>query len=169
MKKLEDLFLEALADVYYSEQQVEKALPKMAQAATHSDLAQAFEAHLAETRGHAKKCEEIFELFGQKPRTKRCPAIIGIIDEVEELIAENRKFPTVNAALILGGQKVEHYEIASYGTLREWAKHLHREDVTELIEDILADEKAADVKLTNLARERFNSAAKSGDDMRMAA
>src|ERR1700723_1770896 len=128
MKTLEDLFLDALADLYYSEQQLQKALPKMAKAATHEDLRAAFESHLTETEGHARKCEQIFELFGQKPKTKRCPAILGIIDEAEDLISENKKSPTINAALVLGGQKAEHYEIASYGTLREWAKHLQRDD-----------------------------------------
>ena len=169
MKTLEDLFLDALADLYYSEQQLQKALPKMAKAATHEDLRAAFESHLTETEGHARKCEQIFELFGQKPKTKRCPAILGIIDEAEDLISENKKSPTINAALVLGGQKAEHYEIASYGTLREWAKHLQRDDAARLIDEILAEEKAADAKLTKLAREHCNPAAKSGEDMRMAA
>jgi ferritin-like metal-binding protein YciE len=169
MKKLEDLFLDALADMYYCEQQLEKALPKMAQAATHDDLRAAFESHLTETRGHTQKCEQLFELFGQKANAKRCPAILGIIEEAEELISDNKKSPTINAALILAGQKAEHYEIASYGTLREWTKQFRREDAGELIDDILADEKAADAKLTALAKERINPAAQSGDDMRMAA
>lgn len=169
MKTLEDLFLDALADMYYCEQQLEKALPKMAHAATHDDLRHAFESHLTETRKHIGRCEEIFELFGQKPKTKRCPAILGIIDEAEQLISENKKSPTINAALILGGQKAEHYEIASYGTLREWAKHLQREDAVQVLDEILADEKNADTLLTRLAKERFNFAAKSGEDMRMAA
>ena len=128
MKKLEDLFLDALADVYYAEQKLEKALPKMAKAATHEDLRAAFEAHLTETHHHAELCAQIFGMFDQEAKTKKCPAILGIIDEAEDLISENKKSPTINAALILGGQKAEHYEIASYGTLREWAKHLQRED-----------------------------------------
>src|ERR1700722_5067473 len=111
MNTLEDLFLDALADMYYAEQQLTKALPKMAKAATDEDLRSAFESHLAETEGHGKKLEEIFKLFGQKPKSKRCPAILGIIDEAEELISENKKSPTLNAALIFGGQKAEHYEI----------------------------------------------------------
>ena len=169
MKKLEDLFLDALADVYYAEQKLEKALPEMAKTATHDGLRAAFEGHLTETQHHVEICEEIFELFGQKPRTKKCKAILGIIDEAEELISENKKSPTINAALILGGQKAEHYEIASYGTLREWAKHLQREDAADLLDQILADEKAADIKLTKLAQEYCNPAAKTGGDMRMAA
>ncbi|HTR42715.1 MAG TPA: ferritin-like domain-containing protein [Pseudomonadales bacterium] len=169
MKKLEDLFLDALADAYYAEQQLEKALPKMAKEATHNDLRAAFESHLSETVHHAELCEEIFELFGQKPKAKKCPAILGIIDEAEDLISENKKSPTINAALILGGQKAEHYEIASYGTLREWARHLQREDAAELLDEILEQEKAADAKLTRLAQEQCNRAAKNGEDMRMAA
>ncbi|HEY1788130.1 MAG TPA: ferritin-like domain-containing protein [Verrucomicrobiae bacterium] len=170
MRKLEDLFLDALADVYYAEQKLEKALPEMAKAATHDGLRAAFEGHLTETRHHAELCEEIFGLFGQKPKAIKCKAILGIIDEAEDLISENKKSPTINAALILGGQKAEHYEIASYGTLREWAKQLQREDAAGLIDQILEQEKAADVKLTRLGQEYCNSAAKSGgDDMRMAA
>jgi len=141
----------------------------MAKAATHNDLKMAFESHLTETQGHAQKCEQIFELFGKKAQSKRCPAILGIIDEAEDLISENKKSPTINAALVLGGQKAEHYEIASYGTLREWAKHLQREDAAKLLDEILSEEKAADAKLTKLAKERCNPAAKSGEDMRMAA
>jgi ferritin-like metal-binding protein YciE len=169
MKTLQDLFLDALADLYYSEQQLEKALPKMARAATQDDLREAFESHLAETRGHAEKCEQIFELLGEKPKSKRCPAILGIIDEAEDLISENKNSATINAALILGGQKAEHYEIASYGTLREWAKHLERQDIADLIDQILTEEKAADNKLTQLAQEHSNAAAKIGEDMRKAA
>jgi ferritin-like metal-binding protein YciE len=169
MKKLEELFLDALGDAYYAEQQLVKALPKMAKAATHDDLREAFESHLTETEHHVELCEEIFQLFGKEAKAKKCPAILGIIDEAEELISENKKSPTINAALILGGQKAEHYEIASYGTLREWAKHLQREDAAELLDEILEQEKAADAKLTKLAQERCNPAAKSGDDMRLAA
>jgi ferritin-like metal-binding protein YciE len=169
MKKLEELFLEGLADAYYAEQQLEKALPKMAKEATHEGLREAFESHLAETRHHAELCEEIFEMFGQKAKGKKCPAVLGIIDEAEELISENKKSATINAALVMGAQKAEHYEIASYGTLREWAKHLQREDAAQLLDEILAEEKAADAKLTRLAQEHYNPAAKSGEEMRMAA
>ncbi|MGH7978729.1 MAG: ferritin-like domain-containing protein, partial [Limisphaerales bacterium] len=102
-------------------------------------------------------------------RAKRCPAILGIIDEAEDLISENKKSPTINAALVLGGNKAEHYEIATYGTLRDWAKSLQREDAAKLLDEILAQEKAADAKLTKIGLEQCNPAAKSGEDMRMAA
>ena len=169
MKMLEDLFLEALADAYYCEQQLEKALPKMAKSATHENLKAAFQSHLVETEGHVQKCEQIFEMFGKKAKAKRCPAILGIIDEAEDLIAENKKSPTINAALVLGAQKAEHYEIATWGTLREWAKSLQREDVAKVIDSILAEEKSADTKLTKLGREQCNPTAKGGEEMRMAA
>jgi ferritin-like metal-binding protein YciE len=169
MKVLEDLFLDALADIYYCEQQLEKALPKMAKAATHDELRMAFQAHLSETERHAQKCEQIFELFGKKAKAKRCPAILGIIDEAEDLLSENKKSPTINAALVLGGQKAEHYEIATYGTLRDWAKALNRQDAAKVLDEILAEEKAADAKLNKLALVRCNDAAKTGEEMRMAA
>ena len=169
MMTLEDLFLDALADLYYCEKQLEKALPKMAKTATSNDLKMAFESHLAETEGHVQKCEQVFEMFGRKAKAKRCPAILGIIDEAEDLISENKKSPTINAALILGAHKAEHYEIASYGTLREWAKDLQHEDAAKVIDEILAEEKAADAKLTKIALEHSNSDAKGREDMRMAA
>ena len=169
MKKLEELFLDALADAYYAEQKLVKALAKMAKAATQEDLRAAFEAHLTETQHHVELCEGIFEMFGQKAKTKKCPAILGIIEEAEELISENKKSPTINAALILAGQKAEHYEIATYGTLREWARALQREDVARILDSILAEEKAADAKLNKIALEQCNQSARGGEDMRMAA
>ncbi len=168
MNTLQDLFLDALADMYYAEKQLTKALPKMAKAATHEELREGFEAHLTETEGHMQKLERIFEIFGEEVRTKRCPAILGIIDEAEVLMAENKKSPTINAALIYGAQKVEHYEIGSYGTLREWARLLGREDAARLIDEILAQEKAVDAMLNKLAMGRINQDAQS-EGMKMAA
>jgi ferritin-like metal-binding protein YciE len=161
MNTLEDLFMDALADMYYAEQQLTKALPKMAKAATNEQLREAFESHLAETEGHVQKLEDIFAIFGEKPKAKRCPAILGIIDEAEELISDNKKSPTINAALVFGGQKAEHYEIGSYGGLREWAKLLGKQEAAELIEEILTEEKAADAKLNQLAMELCNPSAQT--------
>jgi ferritin-like metal-binding protein YciE len=170
MNTLEDLFLDALADLYYSEKQlVEKALPEMAGAAADDELRAAFAAHLAETIGHVGKCEQVFKLFGKRPEAKRCPAMLGIIEEAEEIIVENRNKPTINAALILAAQKAEHYEIASYGTLREWARYLQRPDAAKMVDEILADEKAADAQLTKLAQSHCNYAARIGDEIRKAA
>ena len=159
MNTLEDLFLDSLADMYYAENQLIKALPKMAKAATHEDLRNAFESHLGETEGHVQKLERVFDEFGEKPHSKKCPAIVGIIKEAEEIISENKKSPTINAALIYAGQKAEHYEIASYGTLREWARHLQKDEAAELIGEILDQEKAADEKLTQLAQTQCNESA----------
>jgi ferritin-like metal-binding protein YciE len=162
MKTLEDLFLDSLADMYYAENQLTKALPKMAKAATDDQLRAAFETHLMETEGHVVKLEEVFETFGKTPKSKKCLAILGIIKEAAEIAEENKKSPTVNAALIFAGQKAEHYEIASYGGLRDWAKLLGNEDAADIIDEILDQEKAADVKLGELAESHCNESARSG-------
>jgi ferritin-like metal-binding protein YciE len=162
MNTLEDLFLDSLADMYYAEHQLTKALPKMARAATHEALRAAFEAHLVETEGHIQKVEEVFEAFGKEPKNKKCPAILGIIKEADEIASENKKSPTINAALIFAGQKAEHYEIASYGGLRDWAKLLGNENAASILAEILDEEKAADAKLSELAEEHCNESAKSG-------
>jgi ferritin-like metal-binding protein YciE len=164
MKTLEDLFLDSLADIYYAENQLTKALPKMAKAATHDDLREAFESHLLETEGHVQKVRRVFELFGKSPKNKKCPAIVGIIKEANEITSENKKSPTINAALIFAAQKAEHYEIASYGGLREWAKQLENEEAAGLLDEILDEEKAADNKLTALAETHCNLAAQMSDE-----
>ena len=165
MKTLEGLFLDSLADIFYAENQLTRALPKMAKAATHDDLREAFESHLLETEGHVQKVERVFELFGQKPKSKKCPAIVGIIKEANEIASENKKSPTINAALIFAAQKAEHYEIASYGGLREWAKQLENEDAATLLDEILAEEKSADNKLTALAEAHCNLSAQMSDEI----
>jgi ferritin-like metal-binding protein YciE len=163
MNTLEDLFVDSLADMYYAENQLVKALPKMAKTVTHDDLRNAIEMHLAETEGHVQKLERVFEQFNQKPHSKKCPAIVGIIKEAEEIISENKKAPTINAAVIYAAQKAEHYEIASYGTLREWARHLQKHEAANLINEVLEQEKAADDKLTQLAQAHCNESAASED------
>jgi ferritin-like metal-binding protein YciE len=159
MKTLTDLFLEGLKDMYYAEQQLVKALPKMAKATTNGELREAIEKHLVETEGHVQKIEAVFEAFDQPPKTKKCAAILGIIKEAEEIVSENKKSPTINAAIIFAGQKAEHYEIASYGTLREWAQILGNDRAVDLIEEILDEEKAADKTLTDLAVSVVNASA----------
>jgi ferritin-like metal-binding protein YciE len=163
MKTLEELFLESLGDIYYAEQQLVKALPKMAKFATHDDLHEAIETHLGETEGHVKKVEAVFGAFGKSPKAKKCAAILGIIKEAEEILSENKKSPTINAAIIYAGQKAEHYEIASYGTLREWAQQLGNAEAVDLIEEILDEEKAADRKLTELALTHCNATAETAE------
>ncbi|HEY4416909.1 MAG TPA: ferritin-like domain-containing protein [Verrucomicrobiae bacterium] len=162
MKTLEDLFLEGLGDMYYAEQQLVKALPKLAKTTTDEDLREAFEAHLEETKGHVKKVEEVFASFDREPKAKKCAAILGIIKEADEILSENKKAPTLNAAIIFAAQKAEHYEIASYGTLREWARLLKHSTAEDLIEQILDEEKAADKKLTSLAELHCNVTAEIG-------
>jgi len=153
---LEELFLDELADIYYAENQLVKALPKMAKAATHADLRQAYESHLEETEGHVEKLKEVFGAFGKPVKSKKCEAIIGLLKEADELAADNRGKVTLDAALISAAQKVEHYEIASYGSLREWAAVLGNGPAADLIEEILTEEKKADETLTELARAHCN-------------
>lgn len=155
---LEDLFMDSLADMYYSENQLVKALPKMAKVATDASLRGAFEAHLLQTEGHVQKLESVFAVFNKEPKSKKCHAILGIIDEAEEIISENKNSPALNAALIFAAQKAEHYEISSYGGLRDWAYLLGNSDAGDIIDGILAEEKAADRKLNELA-ETCNEAA----------
>jgi len=163
MKTLENLFLDELADMYDAENRLVQALPKMAKAATHEELSDAFESHLSETEGHVKKLEKVFKAFGKTAKGKKCEAIVGLLKEGDEIAEENSDSPTINAALISAAQKVEHYEIASYGCLREWAEQLGNEEAVNLLQEILDEEKAADETLTELARERCNEAAQGND------
>jgi ferritin-like metal-binding protein YciE len=159
MKTLQDLFLDSLADMHFSEKRLCKALPKMAAAAADNELRAVFDRHLSETEGHVQKLEETFAAFGIAPRSKKCPAILGIIKEAEELATENKKSPTIDAALIHAAQKAEHYEIASYGGLREWARLLGNESAADIVDGILDEEKSANATLTRLAVNRCNEAA----------
>lgn len=163
MKTLKDLFLDELQDMYDAEQRLLKALPQMAEAATHEELAAAFRTHLKETEGHVKKLEKVFKSFDEKPRRKKCEAIVGLLEEGDEISADNKGQPTINAALISAAQKVEHYEIATYGCLRTWAELLENDTATELLEDILSQEKQADVALTIIAVKACNQSAEDGD------
>jgi len=158
---LNELFLESLGDMYYAEKQLTKAMPKLAKAATHEDLREAILAHLTETEGHVGKVEQVFDAFGQPPKSKRCPAIVGIIDEADDIVSENKKSSTINAAIVYAAQKAEHYEIASYGSLREWAKLLQNDTAVQLLNEILDQEKAADAKLTELAMTHCNASAEN--------
>lgn len=163
MKTLPDLFLEELEDMFDAEHRLTKALPKMARAATHEELRRAFQSHLEETEGHVRKLEQVFESLGTTAKTRKCEAIVGLLEEGDEIAAENKGEPTLNAALISAGQKVEHYEIASYGCLREWAEQLGYGQAAVLLQEILDEEKGADTKLTELARQHCNASAE-GDE-----
>lgn len=164
MKTLNDLFLDELADIYDAERRLVKALPKMAKAATCTHLQKAILSHLEETKGHVMKLEQVFDCFDKKAKGKTCDATVGLIAEGEEIAADFKGSPAINAALISAAQKVEHYEIASYGCLREWAGMLGNTKAFALLQEILDEEKAANESLTELARARNNGEAMDESD-----
>jgi len=163
MKTLHDLFLDQLADVYYAEKELVKALPKVAKAASNEHLREAIESHLEETEGHVKTLEKVFKNLGETPRGKKCEAILGILKEGEEMIDEYEGSPALDAAIVAAAQKAEHYEITTYGCLVEWATELEQTDAAASLEGILEEEKAADTNLTKLAREVLNESAEEGE------
>ena len=156
MKTLQDLFFNELADIYDAEHRIAKALPKMAKAATSKGLKKAFEDHLKQTTGHAKKVEEIFGCFDRKAKAKTCDATVGLLKEGEEMAAHFEGSPAINAALIAAAQKVEHYEMATYGCLHEWANLLGNKKAAGLLQEILNEEGATNKELTRLARAGSN-------------
>jgi ferritin-like metal-binding protein YciE len=162
MKTLKDLFLDEVADMYDAEQRVVKALPKMAAAATCEKLKNAFEAHLKETEGHVTKLEQVFKCFDEKVKGKKCKATVGLLEEGEAIIADFKGSPALNAGLISAAQRVEHYEMASYGCLHEWAGLLGNEKAASLLQQILDQEKAAYQALIKLARASVNEKALNG-------
>jgi ferritin-like metal-binding protein YciE len=147
----QELFVEELKDLYHAEQQLMKALPKMAKAASDPQLKNGFTKHLKETEGHARRLEKVFKMLGEKPKTKVCEAMKGLIKEGEEKIQEDLPDSIRDAALIGAAQKVEHYEIAAYGTLRTYADLMQREDVADLLQATLDEEGETDKKLTQIA------------------
>ena len=159
MKTLNDLFLDELADIYDAERRIVKALPKMAKAATCEKLKAAILSHLEETKGHVEKLERVFQCFDQKAKGKTCEATVGLLEEGDEIAADFKGSPAINAALISAAQKVEHYEMASYGCLHEWAGLLGNPDAAGLLEEILEEEKAANESLTELALASSNEEA----------
>jgi ferritin-like metal-binding protein YciE len=156
MKTLKNLFLDELADMYDAETRIVKALPKMAKAATCEKLKEAILAHLKETEGHVTKLEQVFQLFDETAKGKTCEATVGLLKEGDEIAADFKGSPAINAALISAAQKVEHYEMASYGCLHEWAGLLENEEAAALLQEILDQEKAANETLTELARASSN-------------
>ena len=156
--------MDELADMYDAERRILKALPKMAKAATCEELKGAFLSHLEETKGHVTKLEQVFECFDEKARGKTCEATKGLLEEGDEIAAEFKGSPAINAALISAAQKVEHYEMASYGCLHEWAALLGNKEAADLLEEILGEEKAANESLNELAIERSNQEALGEED-----
>ena len=161
IKTMDDLFVHTLQDIYYAEKQILKALPKMIEKATNRDLAQAFKSHLTETEQQVKRVEDVFRLLGAEPKGATCPAIDGIIKELNEIAGDVADKRVLDAALIAAAQAVEHYEITRYGTLVAWAKELGRNDCAHVLELNLQEEKTADKKLTNLAEGKINLRAAS--------
>jgi ferritin-like metal-binding protein YciE len=156
---LHDLLIDEIRDLYHAEKQMTKSLPKMAKAATHEDLREAFESHLEETREQLSRLEEVFEALGEKVRAKTCQGMAGIIEEGNDLLKEDAEESVLDAGLIAAAQRAEHYEIGAYGTCAEWARLLGLDEVASLLEQTLEEEKAADKKLTALAEQEINQAA----------
>lgn len=161
IESLNDLFVEQLRDLYDAENQLIKALPKMAEGANSDELRQGFEEHLEQTKEHAQRIETIFEQLGQKAKAKKCKAMEGLIKEGSEVLDEDMSEDVKDAAIIAAAQRVEHYEIAAYGTVRTFANLLGETEAATLLEQTLEEEKETDDKLTQLA-EGINVAAEEG-------
>jgi len=159
---LREALVEEIKDLYNAERQLTKALPKLAKAATSGELREAFESHLEETEGHITRLERVFELLGEKPRGKHCAGIAGIIEEGSDTMQEDAEDAVMDAMLIAAGQRAEHYEIGAYGTVIAWAEALELTEVAEVLSETLAEEKAADEKLTAIAESGINEAATAG-------
>ncbi len=156
---LQELLVEELRDIYHAEGQLLKALPKMAKAAQAERLKEAFERHLEETEQHVERLERAFEAMGEPVKAKKCKAMEGLIAEGKEIMEEHSESPMLDAALICAAQKVEHYEIASYGTVCTWADLLGLSEVSELLKETLDEEKTADESLTEIAESEINAEA----------
>lgn len=161
IKTMDDLFIHQLQDIYYAEQQLVKALPKMAEKASDPQLKQGFLTHLDETKGHVQRLEQVFQMHGTKAKAVDCPAIDGIIQEANETAGEVADKTVLDAALINAAQAAEHYEIVRYGSLVAWAKRLGRNDCASILQKTLDEEKATDSKLTQLAESKINLRAAS--------
>ena len=159
---LHDAFIDELRDAYDAEKQLLKALPKMAKAASSSELQQAFTTHRDETQGHVQRLEQVFASLDEKVRGKHCDGIAGIIEEGKAAMEEDFDEATMDAALIASGQRAEHYEMAAYGTLVAWAKAMGHNEAVDLLQQILDEEKATDEKLSQLAEGGINQEAASG-------
>lgn len=159
IKTLDDLFVHTLQDVYYAEQKITKALPKMIEKVTDPQLKQAFQAHLAETKNQVRRLEQVFEMHGEPAKAVTCPAIDGIIDEANEILSDASDPEVLDAAALASAQAVEHYEITRYGTLIAWARQLGRNDCASVLQQTLEEEKKTDLKLTQIAEARVNRVA----------
>ena len=164
IKTLDDLFVHTLRDIYYAENQIVKSLPEMIGKATDPDLKQGLSDHLEETRNHVTRLEEVFEMHGAKAKQVDCPAIDGILKEAKELSGDIEDKSVLDAAIIASAQAVEHYEMTRYGTLIAWAEQLGRDDCAAVLAETLAEEEAADSKLTDLAEGGINANAEMAEE-----
>lgn len=156
IQTLDDLYVHQLQDVYYAENQITKALPKMIEKATSVELQGLFKTHLAETENQIERLKRVFEMHGLSPKAVNCAAMDGIIKEANEIMGDVADKQVLDAALIASAQAVEHYEITRYGTLVAWAEQLGRADEAAVFAETLAEEKATDEKLTELATRKVN-------------
>src|SRR5512138_2868349 len=156
MRTLEDMYIDLLKDLYSAEKQLVKALPKMAKAAQSSDLQRAFQDHLRQTEGQVERIERIFSDLGGSPRGKKCVGMEGLVAEGSELMKEDAEPDVLDAGLIAAAQKVEHYEIAGYGTARTWAEQLGYDQAARLLQETLDEEGEANKKLTAIAESHVN-------------
>ncbi|WP_378948146.1 ferritin-like domain-containing protein [Mesorhizobium sp. ANAO-SY3R2] len=155
-EKLSDLFHDTLKDIYYAEGKILKALPKMAKGAQSPELKAAFEKHREETEGHVERLKQVFGIIGKPAQGKTCEAIEGILGEGNEILAEFKGTAALDAGLVSAAQAVEHYEIARYGTLKQWAKDLGLKDAVKLLDQTLTEESKTDEALTRLAEGGVN-------------
>ncbi len=159
-KDLNELFIDSLKDIYWAEKALTDALPKMMENAKDKSLKTALEDHLSETEEHISRLEQVFEMIGEKAKAKKCEAMSGIIKEGTEILEETQPGEVRDAGIIAACQKVEHYEIATYGTLVSWSEQLELADATKILKKTLKEEKAADKKLAKLATDGINKSAK---------
>jgi len=155
-KTLEEVLYELVQDLYDAEKQIVRALPKMAKAAASEQLREAFQEHLEETKEQVNRIEQVFEALGQKAKSKKCEGMRGLLEEGQEVMSSFPESAARDAALIAAAQKVEHYEMAGYGSARTFAKLLDRNEAADLLEETLNEEKAADEKLTGVAESTVN-------------
>ena len=160
-KKLEELFHDTLKDIYFAEKKILSALPKIAKAAQNEDLKAAFQKHERETEEQVSRLEQVFDLLAKKPQGKSCAAILGIIEEGQEIMKEYKGSPALDAGLLAAAQAVEHYEISRYATLIAWAEELDLDDAVTLLQETLEEEKATDEALTEIAKTAINQQAEA--------
>jgi ferritin-like metal-binding protein YciE len=155
---LDNLFVQELKDLYSAENQITRALPKLIKATSSDDLRSAFTHHLKETEGHVKRLEKIFQILGYSPRGKTCNGMKGVLEEGAEVLDETEEGSVRDAAIISAAQRVEHYEMAGYGAVRSYADCLGQTEISQLLEETLEEEKAADKKLTEISQKLNNEA-----------